>query len=116
MADEWTRISHEAWLAEGQARFGLDPTSWRFLCPSCGQVQTRTDFLKLGMSLRLVDTVIGFSCIGRWNVRNRSFVVNYCEQSEGYGCTYAGGGNINISPYTVLLPDGSERPTFGYAP
>lgn len=115
MADEWLRIELEDWHRQAIERFGPDPNHWRFVCPSCGHVQTRQDFLDLGMSQRQVDTIVGFSCIGRWNVTHRSEVVGYCEQSRGYGCTYAGGGSINISPMTVLLPAGEERPTFGFA-
>ena len=114
MADEWIRIELLAWQARAIELFGPDPNHWRFVCPSCGHVQTRQDFRDLGMSDRQLDTLIGFSCIGRWQAAERQHVVAFCEQSQGYGCTYAGGGLINISPYQVILPKGDERPTFGF--
>lgn len=116
MTNEWLRIRLRAWQQIAIERFGPDPNHWRFVCPSCGHVQTRQDFRDLGMPERQLDNIIGFSCIGRWNTTHRDEVVSYCEESQGYGCTYAGGGSINISPYTVLLPKGDERPTFGFAP
>jgi hypothetical protein len=113
MANEWVRITLEDWHKLAIEKFGMDPNKWKFTCPSCGHVQTRQDFLDLGMSPRNVDTIVSFSCIGRWNLRD---VVGFCEKSKGSGCDYAGAGLFRISPYTVVLPTGEERPTFAFAP
>ena len=112
--DNWIRISLEDWQAKGRELFGDDANFWRFVCPSCGQVQTRQDFLNLGMHPRQVDQFLAYSCIGRWNVKDRELVVDFCEETQGAGCTFAGGGLYNISPYTIIVTDGEDRPTFGF--
>lgn len=113
MADEWVRIPLADWRDEATNRFGPDPNDWRFVCPSCGHVQTRRDFLQLGMGAAQVDRYLAFSCVGRWHI-GRDVVDDMGVPSRGYGCRYSGGGLFNISPYQLILPQGDERPTFAF--
>jgi hypothetical protein len=111
--DEWTRMSLQEWQEEGQRLFGDDVNNWQFVCPNCGHVQTRRDWLELGMSGRQVDERLGFTCIGRW--LDPMDAVGFGEMSQGKGCKYAGTMEPNISPITVVISFGEERPTFGFA-
>jgi len=83
------------WKLEGERRFGDDRNRWRFICPACGEVQTRADFLCLGMNQRQVDQITSYSCIRRWR-----------DQS----CKHIGG------PVNLLISPGEIRHTFDFAP
>lgn len=106
-------MSLACWQKLGESLFGPDVDQWRFICPSCGHIQTRADWRKLGMNHRLIDMLLGFSCIGRW--LNPLRAVEFGELSEGYGCMYHGHQRRNISPTVVIISPGEERPTFGFA-
>lgn len=112
MADEWVRMSLQEWGELGTKLFGPNANDWKVVCPSCGLVQSRQDWLDLGMNGRLVDTLFAFSCIGRW--KHPLEAVPAFEPPNGKGCRYLGQGTPNISPITVHW-DGDERPTFAFA-
>lgn len=112
VSDEWTEISLKDWQAEGLRLFGPDVNNWRFVCPSCGYVQSRRDWTALGLNPRQIDMRLGYSCIGRW--LNPLGSVDFPELSKGTGCKYVGDQHPNISPYTVIISPGEERPTFGF--
>ena len=114
MSDEWTYLSLDEWQAQGTVLFGPDVDKWRFVCPSCGQVQTRQDWLDLGMNPRQVDQRLAFTCIGRWS-RSPDTVPAF-EPSAGAGCMYVGDRGPNISPTVVVISTDplEHRPTFGY--
>ena len=59
-------LSLEAWQHMGLQLYGDDPNQWEFVCPDCGLVQKGQDFLDMGMGQALVDTILGYSCIRRW--------------------------------------------------
>lgn len=42
------RQSLDEWRSEAVKRFGDDPKEWKFVCPSCGMIQSVKDFLELG--------------------------------------------------------------------
>lgn len=106
-------MTPEEWQAEGTRLFGSDVNTWRFMCPSCGHVQTRQDFIDLGLNMRQVDELLAYSCIGRW--LDPMGAVDAFEDSTGSGCRYLGGLNPNISPIKIELHDGRTRQTFGFA-
>jgi hypothetical protein len=124
MADEWERVDHEEWIKQGVELFGLQSERWRFICPSCGHVQTLQDFLSLGMHRRQAEQIVGFSCIGSWQTMHKiqqasgyPDIVEFMEPDQGLGCRYHGGKTPNISPITLVIEEGRcERPTFGFAP
>lgn len=98
-AMQFTQIeypSEDAWRAEGQRRFGPDVMKWRFICPVCKTIQTPQDYKDTGAK----ETVVAFSCIGRWNGLTR-------------GCDYAGGGLFRLNPVHVV---GHQDNLFDFAP
>jgi hypothetical protein len=113
VSDEWRRLTLNEWHAEGRLLFGNDVNKWEFVCPSCGLVQTRQDFLDLGMSQRQVDQYLAYSCIGRW--RNPLESAEPFEGESIWGCRYSGGLLPNVSPITLIISEGEERPTFGFS-
>lgn len=119
MADERRRLTIEEWHREALALFGDDPNNWRFVCPSCGFVQTRRDFLAYGVPERDVDRRLGFSCVGRsvnQTCRDAAVVVDFMEPHKGYGCNYAGGGLFRINPVEVVYdPTQDPHTVFEFA-
>ena len=112
MADDWIELTLEEWQAQGVQLFGRDVNKWRFVCPACGHIQTRQDWLNLGMRPQQVDERVGFTCIGRW--LDPFNMAKDFEPSGGSGCNYVGDREPNISPFTVIISPGEERPTFGW--
>ena len=85
------------WRAEGARRFGDDHMKWRFVCPSCGHVQTPADY----KAVNAPETAVAFSCIGRWTPGATGEI-----GQKGKGpCNYAGGGLFRLNPIRVV--DGS---------
>lgn len=82
------------WQSEAIDLFGKDPTKWRFVCPSCGMVQTKADFIMAGFSPQAADLTAAYSCLRRWTDE---------------GCLAAGTG-----PVTLIITEGEERPTFEF--
>lgn len=111
-------VALDLWHLEAKAKFGLDPKTWKFVCPSCGHVQTLADFLELGLPQAHAQNFLAFSCIGRWRTTTRKahLVVGFGDPDRGAGCTYAGGGLLNISPVALIISPGEERLTFEFAP
>jgi hypothetical protein len=95
------------WLAEAERRFGKDPMSWTFVCPSCGHVQSVADYKAAGAP----STACAFSCVGRWLPKEKT--------GEGFGkpgpCNYTGGGLIHLNPVRVTSPEGDVIEAFEFA-
>lgn len=111
------KVTLEDWQAEGRAKFGDDPKDWKFVCPSCGQVQSLRDFDSLGMPPRQSQNIIAFSCVGRWNRKPGAHIVHMGEPTHGHGCNYAGGGLFQINPVEVVIDaeKNETRATFEWA-
>lgn len=93
-------MTHEEWTADGKRRFGDDMMTWRFVCPSCGHVQTANDYKAAGAP----STVVGFSCIGRWlpgGAEHAQKIKDATFKQNGGPCDYAGGGLIGLNPVKV---------------
>lgn len=104
------RITQARWLEEFRERGPAREV--KFKCPSCGHPQSIGDYEALGIPRKQWERVIAFSCIGR----SMPDEVPIAEFGESPGpCNYAGGGLLRIAPVCVVLPDGSERPTFDFA-
>lgn len=110
-------VSLVDWQREGVELFGKDPNDWRFRCPACGHVQTRQDLLDLKIDRLLIDSIVGYSCVGRWRRSRRldPLVVDYGDMDQGSGCTYKGGNPWNFSPVAVEYAPGQFRPTFEWS-
>lgn len=102
-------MPYEDWLATARRRFGWDPKKWRFVCPSCGHVQTLEDFLPF-MDEELARTRVGFSCIGRYDGVHG----NVPMLTEPGPCNYASGGLFCINDLWVVFEDGSKMPVFEF--
>ncbi len=101
------RYTREEWGAEAARRFGDDLLNWKFVCPSCGHVQSAQDYRDAGAPV----TAVGFSCVGRWD----GHMSRGAFQGNGGPCNYAGGGLIHLNPVTIVHPDGKETRAFDFA-
>ena len=95
------RMTKAEWRAKGLSLFGDDFLLWRFVCPSCGHVQTAMDFLRFKDQGATPNTVY-FNCIGRYD--GHMDVPMYTTPGP---CNYTSGGLLNISP--VLVTDEEFR-------
>lgn len=66
----------QEWKADGSSLFGSNPKKWKFICPSCGHVQSGEEFEKFENCNDWEDVYT--KCIGR-------FV-------DGEGCNWAAFG------------------------
>jgi len=109
-------VTLDAWHAEGRALFGEHPWKWRWRCPSCGQEQTRPDWLSYGVLAREVDRHVAFNCIGLrvLEVCPTADVVDFAEPTRGFGCRYLGAGLFPLNPVRLLLPSGETRDVFDW--
>lgn len=92
-------MTYEEWKAEAIRRFGDDPFSWKFKCPSCGHVASVKEYKDAGAK----ESQAGFSCIGRFmpGVGDKNTF-----KEAGGPCNYAGGGLfITINPIKVTRDD-----------
>lgn len=101
------KYTPKEWKAEAARRFGADQMKWKFVCPSCGHVQSAQDYRDAGAS----STSVGFSCVGRWD----GHMSRGAFQGIGGPCNYAGGGLIQLNPVTVVHPGGKETRHFDFA-
>ena len=77
-------VTLEAWKAELVKRFGEDKSNWKFKCPSCGHVQSFSDFESIGQDGNLSY----INCIGRY-IKNT-------------GCDWSINGLFAINTTTVI--------------
>lgn len=55
-------IKFADWLKELRSRFGEDDEDWKFVCPSCGHVQSVADFNAIGVD----GNKAYYECISRY--------------------------------------------------
>ncbi|WP_409449919.1 VVA0879 family protein [Aromatoleum sp.] len=103
-------LSHQEWLAEAKAKFGDDPLTWRFVCPSCGHVASIRDWRDAGAP----EGAMAFSCIGRYT-GDANAAANAAFRNAGGPCNYTGGGLFRLNPVTVTFAEGEPRETFEFA-
>ncbi len=101
-----TEYTYAEWLAEAERRFGPYTTNWRFVCPVCGHVASKQDYLEAGAP----EAAVGYSCVGRWIAGSKQ-----AFSKKGAGpCTYAGGGLIQRNPVRIVH-DGHVFRFFAFA-
>ncbi len=93
------QLNLNEWKKIGTEKFGTDIKNWKFKCPSCGGVQSLSDFLE--NKVNEPDGKFYFSCIGRW--------VN------GRGCDWTLGGLLQIHTTEVISEEGKPVPVFDFA-
>ena len=95
-------MTHEEWLAQGEALFGPDTRKWRFVCPSCGHVAAVQDWFDAGAP----ESAVAFPCVGRWTGATATIF-----QKPG-PCNYAGAGLFCINPVKI---EGRSHGVFAFA-
>lgn len=103
-------LKYEDWMKEGENRFGKSLKDWKFVCPSCGNVQCYWDFKKLGLKDSEIKDIVFFSCIGRW--------LDNCKGNIGNKkspCNYTNGGLFNLSKLKVISDEGKTHSVFEFA-
>lgn len=93
----------DEWLNEAKTRFGDKARHWKFVCPSCGNVQTPQDFVDAGIDKEEAGSKSYQGCIGR-TVKDK-------------GCDWAAYGLFGTmgKGRTVIKPDGKEVEVFDFA-
>ena len=91
----------EAWKEKGKQLFGEDVLKWRFVCPSCGHIQTPEDFRPYKGEGATPD-IAYFSCIGRYDGHGDTVM---CSGKSP--CNYTSGGLFNLAP--VMVTDGDNK-------
>jgi hypothetical protein len=80
-------------------RFGNDPKTYAFKCPSCGDVATIADFIEAG-----APDAAGQDCIGR-HLGALSKTAKYA----GRGCDWAAYGLFR-GPWEIVMPAEDGKP------
>ncbi|MDD2826965.1 MAG: hypothetical protein PHF52_08625 [Sulfurospirillaceae bacterium] len=93
-------IFYEEWEKQGEQLFGEDKRNWKFVCPMCGTAQSFNDLLHAGVSEDDAQGYIAFSCIGRFNNKEK-------------GCDWSLGGLLRIHKLEIKV-EGKNRPTFEF--
>jgi hypothetical protein len=104
------RITSSEWKREGTELFGEDIMKWRFVCPSCGYVQTPEQFRQYKDKGAVPDDA-HFNCIGRYmddpDTEDRTF------KQHGGPCNYSSGGLFRLNPI-IVLDEGQEISCFDF--
>ncbi len=101
-------------LEEFQARvaaLGLPSNHVAFRCPICGTVQSMASLVRAGVPEDTVESVIGFSCEGRWTgagpaVPDGDTSPKAVARRAVRGCDWTLGGLFRLHPLEVLTPTG----------
>src|SRR5689334_5371028 len=95
------QMTYNQWQAEGICRFGINPFDWKFVCPSCGNVQSALDF----RTYRNNDATPNSAnqvCLGRYTGAGGAF-----DAQKHKPCNYALNGLIHLDPHVeVTFLDG----------
>ena len=96
------KLSHREWINEAIELFGKDSKEWKFVCPSCGHIQSIKSVLEHNPSLDSNDIQnwIHYNCEGRIN--------------EGEGCVWTLGGLFHIHKLEVIYQE-KTIPSFEFA-
>ena len=101
-------IKYEDWIKEGEKLFGKDKKKWKFVCPSCGGIQTIQDFIDL--KVEEPENYVHFSCIGRFTDGCKGEIGN--KRSP---CNYTNGGLFNFAKLKVLRDGEKSISVFEFA-
>ncbi|MFE3629519.1 VVA0879 family protein [Streptomyces goshikiensis] len=93
------RLTHEEWLAAGQARFSTDDIrQWSALCPRCGHVTSVAQFAEVSGTTELTQAFA--ECLGRHLPGTGTHT---------FPCDWAAWGHIPLYGYTVVVEEGEFR-------
>lgn len=85
----------EEWIAKGEKLFGPDRLKWKFVCPSCGNIQSVADFRQF-KDRNATPRDANYICIGRLDGH-----INVPMFTKPGPCNYSSGGLFNINPITI---------------
>jgi len=114
-------LTKEEWEERARIRFG-EVKNWKFICPSCGHIQSVEDMIRLKKRLEKegkLDPKLGIlsassaysNCIGRWIDGNKG------ETLDGNSpCNYSASGLIKLTNYIVINEFGEKVNVFDFAP
>jgi hypothetical protein len=105
----WNKITHADWLAEGERRFGKNPSDWKFVCPSCGHIQAIGDFRQYKERGATPATAAQL-CIGRFTGAEGAF-----DPAKHKPCNYTVNGLLCLAKTVVVMDDGVEQAVFDFA-
>ena len=94
-------MTKEEWIEKAKELFGEDVMDWKFVCPSCGNIQSVGDFKQYKDKGAKAESAY-FNCIGRYD--GHGDVPMLSGKSP---CNYSGGGLIGLNPITVT--DGDKK-------
>jgi len=94
-------INKEDWNKLGKELYGKKGRNWKFICPRCKTIQCGQDLLDLDVPLNLIESAIGFSCIGRF--------------TKEKGCDWTLGGLFQIHELEIIDEDGEKFRRFKFA-
>jgi hypothetical protein len=101
------RLRQADWLAIGKKLFGSDPMLWRFVCVSCGHVQTAADLVKRGVDPKTALQAAYVNCEGRYAGATSS-------PAGPDGCDWSLGGLLNFADVYVQSKEGRLCPVFAF--
>lgn len=95
----------DQWMDEADRLFGHDShiNTWRFRCPSCGNVQTALDLIAAGVPADEAKNMVYTNCIGRYVGPGKR------------GCDWTLNGPLKIHKVEVIKPNGAVIPAFEFA-
>ena len=93
-------ISKREWDAKGRELFGMDMQDWKFVCPSCGLVQSIAKAKEHWPQLKGKDWNVTSECVGRY--------------TKDAGCDWCAYGLFR-GPLIVVLSNGDEIAAFDFA-
>jgi hypothetical protein len=103
------------WRSLGERLFGPDFFQWKFVCPSCGHVQSPEDFRRFKESGATPDSA-ATQCYGRYLPKNErgGFSKDHANPKVKSPCDYAAYGLFRLSPLEVIHEDGTKAQSFGF--
>lgn len=107
--------TQEELLAELRSRFGDDPMDWAFQCPACKDIATGRDFREAIATDPARYGIYASKYLGRICIGRLLGALSKTLKYTGRGCDWSASGLFR-GPEFVILPDGSEAPSFAPAP
>jgi hypothetical protein len=103
------QINVTDYFREGEKLFGTDRAKWQFICPNCGNVQTKEDFIR--NNIPEPETKVHFSCIGRWLEKAKGTIFN-----KEKPCNYTAGGLFKLDGLLIVFEEekGYEKMIFDF--
>lgn len=98
----------EEWMNKGRELFGENMLKWKFVCSSCGNIQSSEEFREF-KEQGATPADAYFNCIGRYiDISKDAF-------SDNKPCNYTMGGLITLAKTVVIDEKGKEHFVFEFA-